>query len=151
MSDERHHRTAIIVALIGAASVIVAAFLEFRPLHPPEAVASPDTAVIASCPDLGGSWQRVADRIVMEIKQTGCVLTGVLRSPGFNHALSGEFRDGRFQTTLARTNVQDGCTTNLYSYISVESPRRFFFTAYGSDGQCDLPVNFQEHFEWGRP
>jgi len=105
------------------------------------------------CPDISGSWQRPSDGIVVNYEQDGCKIESTrAASGGFDHKIEGRWspKDERFNYVVVRKNINDNCITEMYGYITVVTDDRYKSTVYGSDGRCELPLNFKEESMWER-
>ncbi len=119
-------------------------------LNPFISVQIPVAIAQQTCPKITGSWQR-QDGFVWRISQSNCQLIGRLDAPAFTHKINGILNNNGFANVVTtRTNLRDGCTTEMYNTLQVIDYNRFITKTYGTDGRCDLSVNFTDEWVYTR-
>jgi hypothetical protein len=120
--------------------------------RPVDTATSDRSSTAHQCANIEGAWNSPAPSSVSEnIRQTGCSFSGTLTSALFNHAISGKYLgNSTYSISISRTNKISGCTTVMHGRMNLVSEAEFQTIMAGTDGKCDLPVNFTETRVWTR-
>jgi hypothetical protein len=95
---------------------------------------------------LVATWERPADRLVMDLVADNCAIRGTADNPAFRHTIEGTY-DPEARTaigTIRRTNVASGCVTVMRTTWMLTDPRHLNMAIVGTDGACDLPAGYNE-------
>lgn len=123
---------------------------------PPTRSAKPNEGTGSACgqipADIVGIWNSSSPSPVSEdIRRTGCGFLATISNPLFHHAVSGRYLGrSNFSQTIARTNQITGCTTVMFGSMTVISGAQLKSVITGTDGKCDLSVNYTETRMWTR-
>jgi hypothetical protein len=120
--------------------------------RPADSETSDQSSSARKCANIEGAWNSSAPSSVSEnIRQSGCNFSGTLTNAFFNHAISGKYLGGsNYSISITRTNKSNGCTTVMHGRMNLISGAEFQTITAGTDGRCDLPVNFAETRVWTR-
>ena len=120
-----------------------------RPAEKSEGTASACRRISAS---IVGTWNSSSPSSVSaDIRRNGCDFSARVTAPLFNHAVSGRYSGGsNYSITITRTNQTTGCTTLMFGSVTVMSAVQMQWVITGTDGKCDLPVNYSETRSWTR-
>jgi hypothetical protein len=106
--------------------------------------------VTSNCPDVSGSWQR-QNGDVISIRQTSCTLVSASLIGNIDHEIKGEWdKQGFFEYVVVRTNKNTNCVTEMYGRLYSTGRRQIVTQIYGTDGRCELPIEFKERSAWAR-
>jgi hypothetical protein len=123
---------------------------------PPTRTAKPNEGTDSACgrisANIVGTWNSSSPSSVsVDIRQTGCNFLARLTAPLFNHAVSGRYLgSSNYSITITRTNQIIGCTTVMFGSMKVISGAQMQWVITGTDGKCDLSVNYTEARMWTR-
>ena len=98
---------------------------------------------IVECDSLGSLWHNDTLKESYKIEQTGCSYSGSLETADFNHTISGTFiSPTRATMNIERINKSNGCVTNMFGTVYLESAHTIRRTIVATDGNCELPKTF---------
>ena len=106
----------------------------------------------SQCTNIEGVWNSSAPSSVTEnIRQTGCNFLGTVTTAFFKHAVSGKYLgSSSYSITITRTNQYTGCNTVMFGSMKVMSGSQLRWVITGTDGKCDLSINYTEARMWTR-
>jgi|JI10StandDraft_1071094.scaffolds.fasta_scaffold2287419_1 hypothetical protein len=104
------------------------------------------TSTTSFAGNFGGYWKdRNMDGSVFIYTDDGYNVRGTLSSREYEHTFSGNHQspDSAY-INITRVNRNSGCITVMYARITMVNPYTINQQIMGSDGRCDVPVNYTE-------
>jgi hypothetical protein len=110
------------------------------------------------CPSIGGTWYHSDLRIVVQIRQDGCKISGEYKVPfspaaglfSYNELTGRADAEGdKFEVTVNSTNPY-GCTVVFYGRLTAIEQQQLTSHIYRSSGQCGFVQDYTETLTWVR-
>ena len=94
---------------------------------------------------LNGVWQR-SDGFEFTLSAAGCTITGVGDNTQFHHRFVAQYNpvSQSMPVSINRTVLATSCVTVMTSSLTLVDATHFNLTVTGTDGLCDLAMNFTE-------
>ncbi len=103
----------------------------------------------SACRSVAGTWQR-QNGDVISLRQSECKLVSSFTYGAISHELTGEWdaRQQAFEIEVVRNNTSSRCVTEMYGRLIRVGSKQIVTEIYGTDGRCELPIEFKERSAW---